>query len=126
MKCTTNNLNFTNTKFFQEIAENNFKKHIVENTYPGRGIVLGRNQVGSFVIIFWTMGRSSNSRNRIFKYEKGILSTVTANPSLLGDPSLIIYNVMRDFGKFTVVSSGSHTDTILKGLENGKQKKTNF
>lgn len=120
MKCITNNLNFTNTESIQKIAEDNFKNHIVENTYPGRGIVIGRNQKGCLMLIFWIMGRSINSRNRLFKFEKGILSTAVANPSLLEDPTLIIYNVMRDVGKFVVVSNGRHTDAICEGLEHGK------
>jgi len=99
-----------------ELAEINLKQHIVENVYPGRGIVLGRNQANSWIVIYWIMGRSSNSRNRIFTHENGIVRTEAADPSMLEDPSLIIYNVMRDVDERIVVTNGSHTDTICNGL----------
>ena len=102
------------------LAEKNFKQHIAENVYPGRGIVLGRNEENSWNVIYWIMGRSSNSRNRIFTHENGILSTEAADPKLLEDPSLIIYNVMRDVDRWIVVSNGSHTDTICDGLKKGE------
>ena len=120
MKCTTNNLNFTNTELIKELAERNFKQHITENIYPGRGIVLGRNHAESWIVVYWIMGRSSNSRNRIFTHENGILRIEAADPSLLEDPSLIIYNVMRDVDDTIVVTNGSHTDTICDGLTQGK------
>jgi len=66
------------------------------------------------------MGRSSNSRNRIFSHENGILRTEAADSSMVEDPSLIIYNAMRDLEGCIVVSNGKHTDTICKGLEKGK------
>ena len=66
------------------------------------------------------MGRSSNSRNRIFTHENGILRTDAAEPSLVEDPSLIIYNAMRDLDYCIVISNGNHTDTICKGLKKGK------
>ena len=70
-------------------------EHISNNSYPGRGIVLGRNTDGIWVAIYWIMGRSDNSRNRVFKYKDNILSTEPADPSLVEDPSLIIYNTSR-------------------------------
>ena len=104
----------------KELAARNFSRHISENAYPGRGIVLGRNHENSWILIYWIMGRSSNSRNRIFTHEKGTLRTEAAEPSKLEDPSLIIYNAMRDLDEWIVVSNGKHTDTICKGLEDGK------
>ena len=109
-------MNFTNTDLTMELAEINLKQHIVENVYPGRGIVLGRNEENSWIVIYWIMGRSSNSRNRIFTHENGIVRTEAADPSMLEDPSLIIYNVMRDVDERIVVTNGSHTDTICNGL----------
>jgi IMP cyclohydrolase len=109
-------LNFTNIDLTKKLAETNLREHITENVYPGRGIVLGRNQENSWIVIYWIMGRSSNSRNRVFIHENGILRTEAADPSLLEDPSLIIYNVMRDVDKRIVVTNGSHTDTICDGL----------
>ena len=114
-----NNLSFTNINLTLELAEINLKTHIAENVYPGRGIVLGRNDVNSWIVIYWIMGRSSNSRNRIFTHENGILRTEAADPTLLEDPSLIIYNVMRDVDRRIVVTNGSHTDTICDGLVQG-------
>ena len=113
-------MNFTNTDLTMELAEINLKQHIVENVYPGRGIVLGRNDENSWIVIYWIMGRSSNSRNRVFTHESGILRTEAADPSLLEDPSLIIYNVMRDVDERIVVTNGSHTDTICDGLAQGE------
>jgi len=94
--------------------------HISENAYPGRGMVLGRNHENSWIVIYWIMGRKSNSRNRIFTHENGILRTEAADLSIVEDPSLIIYNAMRDLDGCIVVSNGKHTDTICKGLEVGK------
>ena len=113
-------MNSTNTDLNKELAERNLTQHIAENVYPGRGIVLGRNEENSWIVIYWIMGRSSNSRNRIFTHESGILRTEAADPSLLEDPSLIIYNVMRDVDERIVVTNGSHTDTICDGLAQGE------
>jgi IMP cyclohydrolase len=109
-------LNFTNIDLTKKLAEKNLKQHIAENVYPGRGIVLGRNEENSWIVIYWIMGRSSNSRNRVFTHENGILRTEAADPTLLEDPSLIIYNVMRDVDERILVTNGSHTDTIYDGL----------
>ena len=113
-------MNSTNTDLNKELAERNLTQHIAENVYPGRGIVLGRNEENSWIVIYWIMGRSSNSRNRIFTHVNGILRTEAADPSLLEDPSLIIYNVMRDVDQRIVVTNGSHTDTICDGLAQGE------
>ena len=110
-------MNFTNIDLTKKLAEKNLKQHIAENVYPGRGIVLGRNEENSWIVIYWIMGRSSNSRNRIFTHENGILRTEAAEPKLLEDPSLIIYNVMRDVDERILVTNGSHTDTICDGLD---------
>ena len=113
-------MNSTNTDLNKELAERNLTQHIAENVYPGRGIVLGRNEENSWIVIYWIMGRSSNSRNRIFTHVNGILRTEAADPSLLEDPSLIIYNVMRNVDQRIVVTNGSHTDTICEGLAQGE------
>ena len=113
-------MNSTNTDLNKELAERNLTQHIAENVYPGRGIVLGRNEENSWIVIYWIMGRSSNSRNRIFTHVNGILCTEAADPSLLEDPSLIIYNVMRNVDQRIVVTNGSHTDTICDGLAQGE------
>jgi len=113
-------LSFTNIELIKELAARNISRHISENAYPGRGIVLGRNRENSWIVVYWIMGRSLNSRNRIFTHENGILRTKAADSSMVEDPSLIIYNAMRDHDDYIVVSNGKHTDTICKGLENGK------
>ncbi len=71
---------------------NNVLEHISNNSYPGRGIVLGRNLNGMWIAIYWIMGRSNNSRNRIFTYKDNVLSTKAADPSLVEYSSFIIYN----------------------------------
>ena len=109
-------MKYTNIK---EIAEKNLKTHISENAYPGRGIVLGKNLENSWILIYWIMGRSLQSRNRIFKHENGILRTESINNHLLKNTNFTIYNVMRDVEKKIVVTNGSHTDTICKRLKNG-------
>ena len=120
MICTANNLNFTNTELTRETAGQNFKNHLAENVYPGRGIVIGRNHENSWIVIYWIMGRSSNSRNRFFRHENGILLTEAADPSLVEDPALIIYNAMRDVDDCVVVTNGSQTDTICEGFMQGE------
>ena len=91
-------------------------KHLTNNSYPGRGIVIGRNYEGAWIVIYWIMGRSDNSRNRILKYENNILSTEAADSSLVEDSSLIIYNAMRSIGHNIIVSNGSQTDIIYDKL----------
>ena len=120
MICTTNNLKYTNTKLIQELAEKNFKKHISENIYPGRGIVIGRNLNNSLVFIFWIMGRSSNSKNRIIKNENGILRTEVADNTKIENKNFIIYNIMRDIEDKIVITNGDHTDIICEELIRGK------
>ena len=95
---------------------NNVLEHISNNSYPGRGIVLGQNHDGVWIAIYWIMGRSDNSRNRIFTHKDNVLSTEAANPSLVKDPSLIIYNAMRGIGHNIIVSNGSQTDVIYDKL----------
>ncbi|MBC8260181.1 MAG: inosine monophosphate cyclohydrolase [SAR324 cluster bacterium] len=102
-----------------ELAEQNFQQHLAKNVYPGRGIVLGRSLNNSWLLIYWIMGRSSNSRNRIFRHQNGILRTEAADPSLVEDPALIIYNAMRDLDGKIIISNGSQTDTIYDGLAAG-------
>ena len=84
-----------------------------DNTYPGRGIVLGKSADGQkAVIAYFIMGRSENSRNRIFVEEDGGLRTQAFDPAKLKDPSLVIYWPVRKFGAATIVTNGDQTDTI--------------
>ena len=90
------------------------------NPYPGRGIVIGRSGDGkSAVIAYFIMGRSENSRNRIFVEDGEGIRTQAFDPSKMKDPSLIIYSPVRVLGKETIVTNGDQTDTIYEGLEKG-------
>ena len=95
-------------------------RELKENAYHGRGIVIGISPDGKkAVTAYFIMGRSSNSRNRIFvEYEDGI-RTEAFDPSKLEDPSLIIYAPVRVLGDYTIVTNGDQTDTIYDGMRNG-------
>lgn len=99
----------------------NLAEELRGNTYPGRGIVLGRNEDGKkAVIAYFIMGRSENSRNRVFVEQEGGIRTEAFDPAKLEDPSLIIYAPVRVLGKQTVVTNGDQTDTIYDFLKEGK------
>lgn len=88
------------------------------NTYPGRGIVIGRSKDGGkAVTAYFIMGRSVNSRNRIFAEEGDGIRTQAFDPSKLEDPSLIIYSPVRVLGRNTIVTNGDQTDTIYEGMD---------
>lgn len=88
-----------------------------ENSYPGRGIVVGLSKSGKrAVLAYFIMGRSENSRNRIFVEEDGGLRTQAFDPAKLKDPSLVIYWPVRKFGAATIVTNGDQTDTIYEFL----------
>ncbi|MGY8826043.1 MAG: IMP cyclohydrolase [Candidatus Latescibacterota bacterium] len=103
----------------QEVAAKNLTERVAQNPYPGRGIVVGRATDGSWIQVYWIMGRSENSRNRLFVCEDGILRTQAADPAKVEDPSLIIYHAMRTSGQRFIVSNGVQTDAIWRGLEAG-------
>ena len=91
------------------------------NRYPGRGIVVGQSCDGTnAVIAYFIMGRSVNSRNRVFVERDGAVFTEPFDVSKLEDPSLIIYAAVRTFGNHLVVTNGDQTDTICEGLAEGK------
>ena len=91
------------------------------NPYPGRGIVLGRSPDGAkAVIAYFIMGRSENSRNRVFVETPDGIRTQAFDPSKMTDPSLIIYAPVRVFGSSTIVTNGDQTDTVREGLAAGK------
>ena len=96
------------------------KNELENNSYPGRGIILGRCACGSSAVIaYWIMGRSANSRNRVFTETEDGIQTEAFDPSKLEDPSLIIYHPVRVVGDKTVVTNGDQTDTIRDSLEAG-------
>ena len=89
--------------------------------YPGRGIVLGKSDDGkNAVFAYFIMGRSVNSRNRIFEVHSDDISTKAFDESLLGDPSLIIYSPVRVCDKSVIVTNGDQTDTVYEYLKTGK------
>ncbi len=95
-------------------------KELSENEYPGRGIVVGCSDDGKYAVMaYFIMGRSENSRNRIFaEFDEGI-RTQAYDPEKLTDPSLIIYSPVRIIGNKTIVTNGDQTDTIFDGIRNG-------
>lgn len=90
------------------------------NAYPGRGIVIGRSADGKkAVTAYFIMGRSVNSRNRVFVEEGEGIRTQAFDPSKLEDPSLIIYAPVRVLKDLTIVTNGDQTDTVYEGMEKG-------
>ncbi|HAL63530.1 MAG TPA: inosine monophosphate cyclohydrolase [Clostridiales bacterium] len=96
-------------------------RELSETTYPGRGIVIGRSEDGTKAVsAYFIMGRSENSRNRVFVEDGEGIRTQAFDPSKLTDPSLIIYAPVRVLGNDTIVTNGDQTDTIYDGIKNGK------
>ena len=94
------------------------EKELKENSYPGRGIVIGRSADGSkAVTAYFIMGRSENSRNRVFVEDGQGIRTQAFDPAKLTDPSLIIYAPVRVLGNKTIVTNGDQTDTIYEGMD---------
>ncbi len=90
------------------------------NAYPGRGIVIGKSQDGGCAVVaYFIMGRSVNSRNRVFTEEPDGIRTEAADPAKMEDPSLIIYHPVRQIGRGLIVTNGDQTDTIRDFLEKG-------
>ena len=105
---------------FKQIAADNLQTRIGANPYPGRGLVIGLSEDGAaYAQVYWTMGRSPNSRNRVFVAEGGDVWTEAADPSKIEDPSLIIYNAMRELAGLYIVSNGDQTDTISQAMAHG-------
>lgn len=89
-----------------------------QNTYPGRGIVIGRTPDGTkAVAAYFIMGRSVNSRNRVFVEDGAGIRTQAFDPAKLTDPSLVIYAPVRVLGNKTIVTNGDQTDTIYEGMD---------
>ena len=94
------------------------EQELKENAYPGRGIVIGKSADGKkAVTAYFIMGRSTNSRNRIFVEDGQGIRTQAFDPSKLEDPSLIIYAPVRVLGCRTIVTNGDQTDTIYDGMD---------
>ena len=96
-------------------------RELAGNTYPGRGIVIGRSEDGRHAVAaYFIMGRSANSRNRIFVADGEGIRTQAYDPSKMEDPSLIIYAPVRVLGTNTIITNGDQTDTVYQGLMDGK------
>lgn len=94
------------------------EQHLRETDYPGRGILVGRSMDGQkAVAAYFIMGRSTNSRNRIFVADGEGIRTEAFDPSKMEDPSLIIYAPVRVLGNKTIITNGDQTDTIYEGMD---------
>ena len=94
---------------------------LANNPYPGRGIVIGKTPDGTkAAAAYFIMGRSENSRNRIFTEKAGEVFTEPFDPSKVQDPSLIIYAAVRPWRNHLIVTNGNQTDTVYEGLKAGK------
>lgn len=97
------------------------QQELQQNSYPGRGIVLGRSEDGNFAVsAYFIMGRSENSRNRVFVEDGAGIRTQAFDPSKMVDPSLIIYAPVRVLGDYTIVTNGDQTDTVYDLMQAGK------
>ena len=94
------------------------QEELQANAYPGRGIVIGKTPDGTrAVTAYFIMGRSENSRNRVFVEDGEGIRTQAFDPGKLSDPSLIIYAPVRVLGNKTIVTNGDQTDTIYEGMD---------
>ena len=95
-------------------------KYLSERPYPGRGIILGATPSGKSVCAYFIMGRSENSRNRVFEKTADGIRTRAWDESKMTDPSLIIYHPVRRVGRGTVVTNGDQTDTVRDHILAGR------
>jgi IMP cyclohydrolase len=103
-------------------ADSTFERHLKQNPYPGRGLVVGRSSDGEgWLIVYFIMGRSENSRNRRFRAEGDRLWTEPVDPSLVKDPSLIIYDAMLALPGTQIVGNGDQVKTAFEFLERGER-----
>ena len=94
------------------------EQELKSNSYPGRGIIIGKSPDGKkAVTAYFIMGRSENSRNRVFVEDGEGIRTQAFDPSKLTDPSLIIYAPARVLGNKTIVTNGDQTDTVYEGMD---------
>ena len=101
---------------------NDIDQLLKNNSYPGRGIIIGKSEDAKHAVIaYFIMGRSENSRNRVFVENGKGIKTQAFDPALLSDPSLIIYSPVRVINDQTIVTNGDQTDTIYNFI---KSKKT--
>ncbi|MDE6320418.1 MAG: IMP cyclohydrolase [Lachnospiraceae bacterium] len=100
------------------MTKKNLAQELAGNSYPGRGIVIGKSADGKYAVTaYFIMGRSTNSRNRVFVEDGAGIRTQAFDPSKLEDPSLIIYAPVRVLGNKTIVTNGDQTDTIYELMD---------
>ena len=109
-------------EIFENIGEAmqmiSLEQELKQNAYPGRGIVIGQSANGKYAVTaYFIMGRSENSRNRVFVEDGDGIRTQAFDPSKLSDPSLIIYAPVRVLGNKTIVTNGDQTDTIYELMD---------
>ncbi|HMA65753.1 MAG: IMP cyclohydrolase [Fibrobacterota bacterium] len=104
---------------FNDVAAANFETRIKQNPYPGRGIIIGKSDNATWQIVYWIMGRSTNSRNRRFVANGTDMRTEPVDLSQLTDPSLIIYDAMLELPGLFMVSNGDQTRTIYDTMKMG-------
>ena len=103
-----------------DIANQNFERQLSGNPYPGRGLVIGRcEDQGQWVLVYWIMGRSANSRNRRFVADGAVLRTEPVDPEKVANPSLVIYEAMLELDGLYLVTNGDQTRTLYEALEAG-------
>jgi IMP cyclohydrolase len=104
----------------KQVSQGNLERHIRQNSYPGRGLVLGRSSVeDAWLQVYFIMGRSQHSQNRRFVVEGNSMRTEPVDPSLVKDPSLIIYNAILELPGIYLVTNGDQTDTLVETLRAG-------
>ena len=100
------------------MEKKNIQTELQNNAYPGRGIIIGKSEDGKYAVTaYFIMGRSENSRNRVFVEDGEGIRTQAFDPSKMQDPSLIIYAPVRVLGNKTIVTNGDQTDTIYEGMD---------
>ncbi|CAM3399509.1 IMP cyclohydrolase [Paenibacillus lupini] len=94
---------------------------LFDKPYPGRMLITGMTPSGThYVQVYWIMGRSANSRNRVFEREESSVMNQAFDPAQMEDPSLIIYYPVRHWENMHIVSNGDQTDTIYEGLQHNR------
>ena len=102
----------------------NIGELLAGNTYPGRGIIIGKSEDGKCAVsAYFIMGRSENSRNRVFTEKDGAVFTEPFDYAKVSDPSLIIYAAIREIGNKLIVTNGDQTDTVYEYLKAGKDSR---
>lgn len=103
-----------------QVPEQNLARHIAANSYPGRGLIIGRSaEDETWLMLYWIMGRSAHSRNRRLTIEGPVLRTEPVDPSRLDAPELIIYPAMLELPKVYIVTNGDQSQTIYDAFRNG-------